>query len=188
MEDWVYRALAKWPNVPAVFGWMGLDRRGRWLIRGEIISRPQIIETINRNYAADEQGRWFFQNGPQRGYVELGYAPFVLHVDGDGALRTHTDLPVENPTAAFIDENGALTLLTEHGAGLLRDQDLAWVLERLSSGGRVADEEAVATALAQGSGSETALRLDLGKRSLQAMRVDAAELPERVGFVRVPVG
>ena len=26
MEDWVYLALEKWPNVPALFGWLGLDR------------------------------------------------------------------------------------------------------------------------------------------------------------------
>ncbi|MDB5974431.1 MAG: hypothetical protein JWR07_1191, partial [Nevskia sp.] len=48
MEDWVQRSLARWPNVPALFGWLALDRRGRWLIQGELISRPQIIETINR--------------------------------------------------------------------------------------------------------------------------------------------
>jgi len=188
MEDWVYRALAKWPNVPAVFGWMGLDRRGRWLIRGEIISRPQIIDTINRNYAADEQGRWFFQNGPQRGYVELEYAPFVLHVDGTGVLRTHTDLAIEKPTAAFIDEDGALTLVTEHGAGVLRDQDLGWALERLTTEGAAADEEAVATALALASGSLSTLSLAFGARQLAVARLDAAELPGVVGFVRKPEG
>lgn len=188
MEDWVYRALAKWPNVPAVFGWMGLDRRGRWLIRGEIISRPQIIETINRNYAADEQGRWFFQNGPQRGYVELEYAPFVLHVDGAGALRTHTDLLVESASTAFIDEDGALTLMTGHGAGVLRDQDLDWALERLSVDGRMADEDAVAEALGATSGSLTALRLIVGDQSLPVTRVDKTEVPEYGGFVRKPVG
>jgi hypothetical protein len=186
MEDWVYRALAKWPNVPAVFGWMGLDRRGRWLIRGEIISRPQIIDTINRNYAADEQGRWFFQNGPQRGYVELEYAPFVLHVDGSGVLKTHTDLAIENPTAAFIDEEGALTLVTEHGAGVLRDQDLAWALERLTVEGQIADEEALAVALSLASGSATALQLGFGDRRLPVTRVDAAELGGGLGFVRAP--
>ena len=68
MEDWVHRAMARWPNVPALYGWLSLDRRGRWRIQNETISRPQIIDTFNRNYAADEQGRWYFQNGPQRGY------------------------------------------------------------------------------------------------------------------------
>ena len=90
MEDWVLRGLARWPNVPALFGWLGLDRRGRWLIKGELISRPQIIDTISRNYAADEAGRWYFQNGPQRGYVSLEVAPLVLHAPESGeTLTTH---------------------------------------------------------------------------------------------------
>lgn len=188
MEDWVYRALAKWPNVPAVFGWMGLDRRGRWLIRGEIISRPQIIDTINRNYAADEQGRWFFQNGPQRGYVALEYTPLILRVDGDGQLQTHTGLVVERASAAFMDEHGALTLFTEHGPGVLDDQDLAWALERLQVNRRAVDEDALAGALALTSGSATTLRLHVGAAALEVTRVDATELPLQLGFVREPVG
>ena len=100
MEDWVLRSLARWPDVPALFGWLGLDRRGRWLIRDEIISRPQIIDTIARNYAADEHGRWYFQNGPQRGYMQLEHAPLVLRPDvaGEqllGFVRDPQPLPQE---------------------------------------------------------------------------------------------
>ena len=68
MEDWVLRSLKRWPNVPALFGWLKLDRRGRWLIQGGIISRTQIIETINRNYAAEEQGAGI-SNGPTERYM-----------------------------------------------------------------------------------------------------------------------
>jgi len=188
MEDWVYRALAKWPNVPAVYGWMGLDRRGRWLIRGEIISRPQIIDTINRNYAADEQGRWFFQNGPQRGYVTLEYAPLILRISGDGRLQTHTGLVVEKPGAAFLDEHGALALMTEHGAGVFDDQDLIWVLEQLTAEGDVVDEQHLAAALDQASGESTLLQLRINGCTLNVMRMDAADLPLHLGFVREPVG
>jgi hypothetical protein len=186
MEDWVYRALAKWPNVPAVFGWMGLDRRGRWLIRGEIISRPQIIDTINRNYAADEQGRWFFQNGPQRGYVALAYTPLILRLNGKGQLQTHTELFVECASAAFLDEHGALTLMTEHGAGVLDDQDLAWALERLQTNGHAVDEQALAAALGLASGEVTALQLRIDGCVLPVRRLDAVELPGGLGFVREP--
>jgi len=188
MEDWVYRALAKWPHVPAVFGWMGLDRCGRWLIRDELISRPQIIDTINRNYATDEQGRWYFQNGPQRGYVTLEYTPLILHVDGNGQLKTHNDLFVERPSAAFLDEHGALTLATEHGAGVFNDQDLNWALERLSSNGSAIEESHLATALEQASGALTNLQMRIGADVLSVSRVDSAALPKRMGFVRVPVG
>src|SRR5262249_50687118 len=97
MEAWALRGMQRWPNVPALFGWLTLDRRGRWLIKGEIISRPQIIDTINRNYEPDEHGRWFFQNGPQRGFIALEYAPLVVRVDGGGdLLTTHTDLSIHD--------------------------------------------------------------------------------------------
>jgi hypothetical protein len=187
MEDWVYRALAKWPNVPAVFGWMGLDRRGRWLIRGEPITRPQIIDTINRNYAVDGQGRWFFQNGPQRGYVSLEYAPLILRTDGAGKLKTHTEVFVERPNAAFLDEHGALTLDTEHGPGVLDDEDLGWALDRLTADGGAIGDNHLADALALNSGHVTALQLDSGAgAALAVTRMDASALPAHLGFVREP--
>jgi len=187
MEDWVNRALARWPNVPALFGWLGLDRRGRWLIRGEIITRPQIIETINRNYAADAEGRWFFQNGPQRGYVALAYAPFVLTASADGEqLHTHTGEGVAKITQAIIDEEGSIVLVTELGAGLLRDADLDWALSRLRRNGQAIDETALAEALAQGSGTVTDLSFQFGDQALPLLRIDRAEVPAKLGFMREP--
>jgi hypothetical protein len=187
MEDWVHRALARWPNVPALFGWLGLDRRGRWLIRGEIISRPQIVETINRNYAVDEHGRWYFQNGPQRGYVTLGHTPLVLRAPAEGELLTaHTETPVGSIASAWLDEEGGLLLQTDLGPGALADADLDWALQRLDSAHGPVDEAALAAALALTSGAETLLRLRLGGRLLPLTRLDAAEAPARLGFVREP--
>ena len=137
MDDWVLKAMQRWPNVPALFGWLGLDRRGRWLIKGEAITHPRIVETINRNYGVDEHGRWYFQNGPQRGYFELAYAPFVLRRDADGFV-THNELHVERATQAILDETGTLSLSTEHGLGEIYGGDLDWVLERLSLHGQIA--------------------------------------------------
>ena len=37
MDEDVLRAMTRWPDVPAVYGWLSLDRRGRWLIRGETL-------------------------------------------------------------------------------------------------------------------------------------------------------
>lgn len=177
--------MQRWPNVPALFGWLSLDRRGHWLIRGEIISRPQIIETINRNYAADEHGRWFFQNGPQRGYLTLEYAPFVLHVDGD-RLLTHTGLTVEHPSRAYLDEEGSLVFQTEHGPGLLIDTDLDWALNEISAAGQPVDEDSLTTALALPSGQETSLQLALGGTLLALTRLDRSHLPSALGFVADP--
>lgn len=186
MEAWVHRALARWPNVPALYGWLGLDRRGRWLIRGETISRPQIIDTLNRNYACDAQGAWFFQNGPQRGYVTLATAPMVLGAV-DEQLSTHTGLAVTAPRSAWLDEEGSLLVDTEHGAGQLRDDDLAWALARLlDDTGRPADDAAVERALAQVDGQHTGLHLQLAGSRLPLTRVDRARAPARLGFVRAP--
>lgn len=187
MEDWVHRSLARWPDVPALFGWLGLDRRGRWLIRGETISRPQIIDTINRNYAADEQGRWYFQNGPQRGYMRLEYAPLVLRAEASGQhLVTHTGVRVEHLSAAFLDEEGAVLLDTDAGPGVLDAADLEWALQRLESDAGAVDEEQLAAALAQPSGSTTALYLRVAGARLPLRRLDAAQAPRQLGFVRDP--
>jgi hypothetical protein len=186
MEDWVYRALEKWPNVPALFGWLGLDRRGRWTIRGEIISRPQIIDTINPNYAADAHGRWYFQNGPQRGYVTLESAPLVLRTDGRDRLLTQTGLTVDEAEAAWLDENGALWLRSAHGPAVLEGEDLHWVLERLRGPRTPVDEDLLADALALPSGATTKLSLRLGDASLPLGRLDFDAAPQTLGFVRDP--
>lgn len=187
MEDWVHRALAKWPNVPAVYGWLGLDRRGRWLIRGEIISRPQIIDTINANYAADERGCWYFQNGPQRGYMALEYAPLILRTDAREQLLTHTGLQVEHVSAAYLDEQGAVLLATEHGPGVLDDAALPWALERLQKNNRPIDEAALAAALDQVSGTPAGLSLHLEGGAVPVTRIDIKDAPAQLGFVRQPV-
>lgn len=185
MEDWALRAIQRWPNVPALFGWLGLDRRGHWLIKGEIISRPQIIDTINRNYEADAHGRWFFQNGPQRGYVTLDYTPLVLHVAGD-RLMTHTQLRVERPSQACLDEEGSLVFQTEHGAGLLIHTDLDWALERITSSGSPMDDVAIEAALGVPSGQATNLEIAIDPGRLRVTRLDQARIASHLGFVREP--
>lgn len=187
MEDWVTRALARWPDVPALYGWLSLDRRGRWRIRGELISRPQIIDTFNANYGVDDRGGWYFQNGPQRGYMTLEYAPLVLMRDADSEeLRTHTGTAVEDIQQAFIDEEGSLLLVTEHGPGLLIDKDLDWALGQIESAGSAIGDRALTTALDLPSGSPTDLALRYGSDRKRLVRLDAADAPLRLGFLRDP--
>ena len=85
MDDIVKQALAKWPNVPDCYGWLGLDARGRWFMRddaaqaagdfpqsrGSWLRHEKLIDFIGRNYESDGERRWIFQNGPKRMYVEL---------------------------------------------------------------------------------------------------------------------
>jgi hypothetical protein len=123
MDAVVAQAMAKWPNVPAVYGWLALDRRGNWLIKGERIANPALRDFISRNYEADSAGRWYFQNGPQRVYVTLAYLPLVVHYDGD-ELRDHCGRPFV-ARATFLDDEGSVLIEGEGVIALLDDRDLA---------------------------------------------------------------
>jgi len=135
MDEIVARSLAKWPNVPAVYGWLSLDRRGNWLIRSpgaagrfERIGNAALREFIGRNYEADAKGRWYFQNGPQRVYVSLAYTPLVVHYEGE-LLLDHCGRPFAGNTA-YQDEEGSVLIAGASTIALLDDRDLARYAER----------------------------------------------------------
>lgn len=138
MDDIVRQALRKWPDVPDCYGWLGLDMRGQWWLRddaaqaagpfpqskGELLSHDKLLGFIGRNYEPDAQGRWFFQNGPQRVYVELEAAPWVWRLEPAGQLCTHTGMPAQ-ASQAWLDEVGYLYLSTETGMlGVVHTQDM----------------------------------------------------------------
>ena len=62
MDEMVRQAMAKWPNVPACYGWLGLDARGQWYMRDE------------RTQAAFE-GDWFHSGDlgliDEEGYITV---------------------------------------------------------------------------------------------------------------------
>jgi hypothetical protein len=191
VDDIVKQAMAKWPNVPSVFGWLALDRRGNWLIKGETISNPQINEFINRNYLHDDTGRWFFQNGPQRVFVELAYTPLVYGVPDhpkSDVIHTHTRRAVHSLHAAWIDDSGTLLLQSEHGIGHVHDQDLEWLLPRfVDAHGAVLDEdtlEARFDVYAAGRHGGLCFQLDATRVTIDALR--ASEAAARFGYVPHP--
>ncbi|WP_428382869.1 DUF2946 family protein [Nevskia ramosa] len=187
IEPWAQRAMLRWPNVPHLYGWLRLDRRGRWLIKDEVISRPQIVDTINANYVADERGAWYFQNGPQRGYVALDAAPLMLSAPAEGdALSTHLGTPAGDVLRAAIDEHGGLWLLTARGPGWLTDRDLDWALQRLVSDQGLVDESRLAAVLALSPGAATGLAIELQAQRLALERIDEAGVPAAFGFLREP--
>ena len=128
MDQTVLRSMAKWPNVPDVYGWLSLDRRGNWLIKNEKIGNLALREFISRNYQADARGCWYFQNGPQRVFVALAYTPLVLHFEGE-TLLDHCGRPFQ-PEQAYLDEEGSVLIWGKSGIGLLDDRDLAGYSDR----------------------------------------------------------
>lgn len=125
----VLKAQAKWPDVPDVYGWLLLDRRGQWLLRNpasqnfEPIGNAALREFIARNYSCDSRGRWFFQNGPQRVFVRLAYTPLVVRTR-DASFVDQCGRAFES-TSAMLDEEGSVLLLGGDRVALLDDRDLA---------------------------------------------------------------
>ena len=192
MDELVLRGMAKWPNVPAVYGWLSLDRRGHWLLKDERVANPGIAAFFGRNYSHDDQGRWFFQNGPQRVYVSLDYTPHVYRITSVPgaalALASHSGAPVKTVHAAYIDDTGQLLLETDLGIGLIHDADLETLIPRFSSPGGLAGETALAATLeALQAGRDAALELSLDKTRIAVKPVNAADVPARFGFVSRPL-
>lgn len=151
MDDIVRQAMAKWPNVPDCYGWLGLDSRGQWHMRddrvqalgsfqsglagakGSVLRHDKLIDFIQRNYEADAQGCWYFQNGPQRVYVELESTPLVWRVAPDGQVTAHTGL-MGQVQVCLMDEEGWLYLSTAQGLGLVHTLDVAVAAELIEQG------------------------------------------------------
>ena len=181
MDDIVKAALKKWPNVPHCHGWLALDARGDWYMRDERIQLagpfPQVKGSriqhdklkafVERNYAADDAGRWFFQNGPQRVYVQLEAAPWVWRVQWPDAgtaapngaaptVTSHTGLAAQ-VRSCWLDAQGRLYLDTDLGFGIVHSQDML----------------------------DAAQAVEQGRWTPEPL--DAADAPARFGFVREPV-
>jgi hypothetical protein len=126
-------AIAKWPNVPACYDWLSLDRRGNWRLQGERVTHSGLINFINRQYGVDEAGCWFVQNGPQRVFVSLAYTPWVFRREGENFI-SHTGEAAGRVKTVYLDEEGSLLLDTELGIGLLDDRDLAGFIAECQPG------------------------------------------------------
>jgi len=182
MDPIVRSAMEKWPNVPDLFGWLSLDARGQWRLRDEIIRQPKLIEFIQRNYLSDSEGRWFFQNGPQRVFVRLACTPWIVRLQADGTLQTQTGASFD-ARVCLIDEIGHLILAGPSGPALLDDRDLLAICQRVvNQEGRPADAEAL---VSDGSHIDH-LRLQLDTSNIPFERICQADLPGRFHFNPAP--
>ena len=151
MDEIVRQALAKWPNVPDCYGWLGLDARGNWFMRddrvqaqgsfaagtaqskGSQLKHEKLIEFIGRNYEPDAHGQWFFQNGPQRVYVELEATPLIWRVYDDFSIQDHTG-KAALVQRCLLDEHGHLYLQTDTGFGLVHTMDMLQAADAVEQG------------------------------------------------------
>ena len=181
MDDIVKAALQKWPNVPDCYGWLALDARGDWYMRderiqhagpfpkvkGSRITHDKLLAFIERNYMADSAGRWFFQNGPQRVYLQLEAAPWVWRLQwpqralgaaesGLPRVSSHTGLATE-VRSCWLDDEGRVYLDSPLGFGIVHSQDML----------------------------DAAQAIELGLWTPAPLA--AADAPARFGFVREPV-
>jgi hypothetical protein len=194
MDEIVKQAMAKWPDVPNVYGWLSLDRRGVWRIKGDAVANPAIAGFISRNYDHDAQGRWFFQNGPQRVFVALEYTPYVYRAVWDAdpraplRIETHTAGQVRNIDSAWVDETGILLLVTERGVGMVDDRNLESLLPCFTdAAGHALEEDAIAArieSLQAGDAADLCLRYAGGSAAVSA--IAAAAVAAKFGFVPQP--
>lgn len=151
MDDIVRQAMDKWPHVPDCFGWLGLDARGQWLMRddrvqalgsfqegpseakGSVLHHEKLIAFIERNYACNDQGWWYFQNGPQRVYIELAATPYIWRLNDALEVHTHTGM-LAKPKGCWMDETGKAYLDTDLGFGLVHSMDVSRLATALESG------------------------------------------------------
>lgn len=168
-----------WPDVPACYGWLSLDRRGAWRLKGEVVRHPGLTAFLNRNYGREPGGCWLVRNGPQRVYVDLDYAPWVFRLAGEASLHTHARSDAGAVQGVWFDETGNVLIAAGVGPGLLDDRDLgAFVDECVGADGGPIDETALLAAMHGGAG--------VVWRGLAVGTLRSDEVPARFGFRRAP--
>jgi hypothetical protein len=185
--------MAKWPNVPYCYGWLALDARGAWRMRdeaaqragtpGDKLTNAALVGFIARNYLSDERGCWYFQNGPQRVYINLETTPFIARTDPAQGFVLHTGQPLGTPDEAFMTEAGGIVLRAGQTVAQVDDRDAAQLLQAFELDGRPAADDGVMAWLEGGAG---ALALRWQDRRIAVGRLTADEMPARFGFVRRP--
>jgi hypothetical protein len=193
MDDIVKQAMAKWPNVPNCYGWLGLDARGNWRMRdeqaqhnnlpGDKLMHTALIAFINRNYDMDARGCWYFQNGPQRVFVNLEATPFIARTDPVEGLLLHTGDVVKRIRHAWLTEHGQMLIDADGRIAQVDDRDVAQLMEALEFDGKSASDEKL---MAWMEGGKSPLTLRYLNTVVAVDRIAAADVAQRFAFVRTP--
>jgi Protein of unknown function (DUF2946) len=194
MDEIVKQAMAKWPSVPHCYGWLALDARGAFRMRdeaaqranspGDIIRHTSLLDFIYRNYARDERGAWFFQNGPQRVYVELETTPFIARTDPSHQFVLHDGEVMSDIDEVCLTERGQLVLINSRQIAMLDDRDLAQCLPLLKLHGKIIYDDQLMQWLASPTGD---LSLRTLQRDIPVRWIQSDMLASSFGFIRRPV-
>jgi hypothetical protein len=195
MDEIVKQALAKWPNVPHCYGWLALDARGAWRMRderaqklglpGDRIDHPALLGFIARNYGEDEAHRWYFQNGPQRVYVNLEATPYIARTDPIQGFVLQTGEALSKPDMAWIGTQGNLVLKQGDKPAQLDDRDMAECLENIELDGAPAQDDVLLDWVADAA-RPGRLTIKLGKTTIEVQRLPDDNLARYFGFVARP--
>ncbi|MFL6657259.1 MAG: DUF2946 family protein [Massilia sp.] len=194
MDEMVKKAMAKWPDVPHCYGWLALDARGAWRMRderaqhlglaGDKVIQAALLAFINRNYLADERGCWYFQNGPQRVYLNLEATPFIARTDPVHGLVLHTGEPLPMLDAVYMTEQGEMIVQADGKVAQLDDRDVAQLMALLEQDGMPLDDEALLAWLGGAGGAPT---LHYQQQRLPLQRIARGAVAEHFHFTRLPL-
>ena len=193
MDDIVRQAMAKWPNVPHCYGWLALDARGAWRMRderaqhlglpGDKLVNAALVGFINRNYARDERGCWYFQNGPQRVFLQLEVAPFIARTDPSAGLLLQTGEALDAIDEAFMTPSGTMIVRRGDKAAQVDDRDMGQLAAWLRHGGEALSDEGLLDWM---EAPDDRLSLRYAGRDIAVQPLADSDIEARLGFVRTP--
>ncbi|MBV8634900.1 MAG: DUF2946 family protein [Burkholderiaceae bacterium] len=196
MDEIVKQALIKWPNVPHCYGWLALDARGDWRMRderaqklglpGDKIRHPALLGFIARNYGQDEMRRWYFQNGPQRVYVNLDATPYIARTDPQQGFVLQTGESISGPDAAWIGAHGNLILRQGDKLAQVDDRDMAECLANMELDGKAVQDDALLDWIADAA-MPGKLTLTTGSAAVEVQRLADENLATHFGFIALPL-
>lgn len=185
--------MAKWPAVPHCYGWLALDARGAFRMRdeaaqranqpGDVIRHTALLAFIYRNYTHDDRGAWFFQNGPQRVYVELETTPFIARTDPAHQFVLHDGEAMTDIDDVCLTDKGQLVLSNAKQIAMLDDRDLAQCLPLLKIQGQGIDDDQLMRWL---DSPDDTLDMTILGREIQVRWLRSEDLATWFGFIKNP--
>lgn len=185
MDERVKRALEQWPDVPDVYNWLSLTRRGHWLLRNESVTNPNLIAFINRNYGPIENGGYAFQNGPQKVHVSLEATPWIARISDPDAeilsMHDQTGAPLKDIDHFWVTAEGDLIAQSSRGPALVHDNDLLSITRwfRDTQGQAVPDHELPAVL---DDPAAAGLSVELGPRRVPVALLPGESVADHFGF------